>query len=346
MSRFWVGGATGFLGSHVVKLLLKEGHEVVAVSSRGGEVEGQRVEKCDVGSEQDVKRSAEGCDGAFLCVGKVSRDPKDASSLHELHVVGTRSVLAGLKSARIPRVVFTSTSGTVAVGEDPERVFTERDEAPMALIGAWPYYRTKLYAEQEALAVHRAGGIEVVIVNPSQLLGPGDLRGSSTDDVRRFLEGQLPVCPNGGLAFVDVRDAAQGLLAAFNSGRGGERYLLSAANLTLGAYFKRLERISGVPAPRFTMPKGRPVALATHRVFSKALSILGRKPDVTRSEAEMGQCFWYCDSSKAEEELGFSPRDAGETLRDTVDDLVARNVAFPRQAHLHLGEERSESLSE
>lgn len=332
MSQFWVGGATGFLGSHMVKHLLEQGHTVVATSSRGGEVAGQKVERCDITSELEVAQSAKGCDGAFLCVGKVSRDPNDAADLHHLHVEGTRRCLAGLQTAGVPRVVFTSTSGTIAVGEQKEQLFTENDPAPMELIGAWPYYRTKLYAEREALAIHDAGGIEVVIVNPSQLLGPGDLRGSSTGDVRRFLERQLPAVPSGGLAFVDVRDAAIGMLAAFSKGRGGERYLLSGVNLTLAAFMQRLARFSGVSAPALAMPKGRTVGAASHGLMSFALSLVGRQPDVTAVDVEMGQCYWYCDCSKAERELGFSPRDGGITLRDTIDDLVARGAAFPRNS--------------
>jgi dihydroflavonol-4-reductase len=133
------------------------------------------------------------------------------------------------------------------------------------------------------------------------------------------------------MAFVDVRDAAEGMLLAAERGRAGERYILNAQNLTLEAFFQRLERISGVKAPRFKLPASRPLALGIGHLFTKAVRAIGGEPPVSVESLEMGQYFWYCDSSKAERELGFSPRDPGETLRDTVVDLVARKVVFPKR---------------
>jgi dihydroflavonol-4-reductase len=330
MARVWVGGASGFLGSHLVAELSSAGHDVVAAASKGGLVAGRSVESCDVRDAAAVARSARGASAAFLTFGKVSRDPKAAGELHELHVLGTRAALQGLRQAGVRRVVVASTSGTIAVGEDPERVYRETDPAPVELISRWPYYRTKLYAEREALAQNEPGKFEVVVTNPSLLLGPGDLRESSTGDVRRFLEREIPALPSGGLAFVDVRDAACALMAALERGRAGERYLVSAKNLTLAAFFARLSRISGVPAPLLRMPRGRALALGAHRALTGALRWIGREPPLDEISVEMAQCYWYCDTAKAERELAFRPRDAGETLRDTVDDLVSRGAAFPR----------------
>ena len=328
--RLWVGGASGFLGAHLTRLLVAEGHDVIAVSRSGGRVDDVNVASLDVTDAGKVAESARGADGAFLVTGMVSRDPADAEALHRANVVATREALAGLREAGVPRVVFASTSGTLAVGTDPDRVFDEQSAAPMELIAGWPYYRSKHYAEREALEAS-APGFDVVIVNPSLLLGPGDLRESSTGDVRRFLEGAIPALPAGGLAFVDVRDAARGMWLAFERGRPGERYLLNAANLTLAAFFQRLERLTGVPAPRLALPASRPLARGMNRLFSRAVRAIGGEPPIDEVSFEMAQYYWYCSSEKAEHELGFVARDPGETLRDTVDDLVARGVATPRR---------------
>lgn len=325
---YWVAGATGFLGSHLVQGLKEHGHSVIAVSRRGGEVAGIPVRPLDLLDSAAVAESARGVDGAFIAAGRVSRDKALAEVLHRDNVLALRSALTGLQQAGVRRVVVASTSGTIAVSTDPNAVPDETARAPLELIARWPYYRSKLYAEREALEANAPPSFEVVLVNPSLLLGPGDLRESSTGDVRRFLQRALPAIGAGGMAFVDARDAAQGMLLAFERGRAGERYLLNAKNLTLAAFAKRLERISGVRAPLLQLPRSRPVAAQLGRLYTSAVRAIGGEPPVDETTLEMAQYYWYCDSSKAERELGFVARDPGETLRETVEDLVARKVVF------------------
>jgi len=330
LKRLWIGGATGFLGAHLVQVLKAQGHELVLASRSGGEVQGLPVHAVDVLDASAVAESARGCDGAFLATGKVSRDRDAGEELHRAHVLGTRSALAGLRAAGVRRVVVASTSGTVAVSGDSKQIADESAHVPLELVAMWPYYRTKLYAEREALEAN-SSEFEVVLVNPSLLLGPGDLRESSTGDIRLFLERAIPAIPCGGIAFVDVRDAAQGMWLAFERGRAGERYILNAKNMTVAAFFQRLERIAGVKAPALHMPRSRPLAIGVNRLFSKALRAIGGQPPVDEVSVEMAQYYWYCSSSKAERELGFSARDPGETLRETVADLIERKVVFPKR---------------
>jgi dihydroflavonol-4-reductase len=334
--KYWVGGATGFLGSHLVASLLADGHEVVAVSRGGGRISGLSVRPVDVLDTRAVTESAEGVDGAFLATGLVSRDAADAEALHRVNVQGTRSALAGLKLANVPRVVVASTSGTIALSTDPHDIANETSPTPHEYVTQFPYYRTKYYGELEALEAN-APGFDVVIVNPSLLLGPGDLRESSTGDVRRFLEGEILAIPRGGLAMVDVRDAARGMLLAMEKGVAGERYLLSAANLTVSAFFDRLERISGVTGPKLPLPKSRVLASEATRLFGDLVRKIGGELPMDAVSVEMAQYYWYCDAGKAIEKLGFSPRDVAQTLRDTVDDLVSRGVAHPRTGRFSEG---------
>lgn len=274
MARYWVAGATGFLGSHLVRELAGAGHDVTAVARSAGDVEGVRVQPVDVLDAEAVARSARGADGAFLAFGKVSRDPADAEELHRLHVWGTRAALRGLREAGVRRVVVASTSGTIAIDTDPKVVHDESSPRPLEHIAKWPYYRSKYYGELEALEANQPG-FEVVVVNPSLLLGPGDERGSSTEDVRKFLGGEILAVPRGGVAFVDVRDAAIGMVAAMERGRAGQQYLLNAANLPVGVFFGQLERITGVPAPRLPLPRSRTLAVEATRLFNRAVKAIG-----------------------------------------------------------------------
>lgn len=337
MSRYLVTGATGFLGGHLVRHLVREGHEVTALCrSEGAGIAGPGVQVAlgDILDTESVKRAADGCQGVFHCAGKVSRKAEDAELLHRTNVDGTKSVLAAVKAAGVPRLVLASTSGTIAVSKEPE-IRSEKAQAPTELIGRWPYYRTKLYAETFALEQNGAG-LEVVCVNPSLLLGPGDVHGSSTGDVELFLEGKVPVVPAGGLSFVDARDVAPAMLAAMTRGKPGARYLMAGANMTIEAFFGRLSRISGVPRPGLKAPKSLLAARVGASLFDRAKKYLPLEGDMDPISVEMGQVFWYVDSTRAREDLGFAPRDPGDTLADTVADLLGRGVVWPQEGSLPL----------
>jgi len=318
-----VTGATGFLGKHVASALALHGHEVVPYS---------RAQGGDVRDPARVQQAAAGCEGALHCAGRVSRKPEDAEEMYRVHVEGTKAVLDACRAAGVRRVVVASTSGTIAVGDDPDHVATENDDAPIGLVGRWPYYRAKLFAERAALE-RNAPGFEVITVNPSLLLGPGDDGGSSTEDVRRLLDGAIPAVPAGGLSFVDVRDAAEAMRLAMLRGRPGHRYLVGACNLTVRDFFERVARAAGAPSrgPWMPMPKGRAMASAGAAWLERAAASLGVSTGVDAVSVEMGQCFWYLDAVKAERELGWTPRDPNETLYDTVADLRARGVVWPAE---------------
>lgn len=334
MSRYLVTGATGFLGAHLVRALVARGNEVVAlVRSEAKELEGidpakLTVRRGDVLDGASVRDAAAGCAGVFHCAGLVSRKPEDAEALYRLHVEGTKTVLDACKAAGVPRAVVASTSGVVAVSDDPDHIANENDETPIGLVSRWPYYRAKLFAEKAALD-RNVAGFAVVCVNPTLLLGPGDTRGSSTEDVRLFLEKKIPAVPPGGLSFVDARDAAEAMVLAMERGTPGARYLVGACNLTLREFFARLERVSGVKGPWLPMPRAPELA----RLGAKALSSLGARVGVSLPvdpvSLDMAQFYWYLDATRAETELGWSPRDPTTTLADTVDDLRARGVVWP-----------------
>ncbi len=331
MSRYLVTGATGFLGRHLVNVLMEQGHVVVALCRKGSpefEAQGLSVRVGDVLDGASVRGAAEGCDGVFHCAGMVSRKREDAELLYRLNVDGTKTVLDASRAAGIKKVVLASTSGTVAVSKSPE-VLDERSEAPMDIISAWPYYRSKLYAERAALD-RNTNEFEVVSINPSLLLGPGDINGSSTGDVVQFLEGKLPIIPAGGLSYVDARDAAQAMALGMEKGRGGQRYLIGAANMTLFTFFGRIARIADVAEPKLKAPKSIFLAKMGAEVLNKISKHLPMDMELDPISAEMGQYFWYLDNGKAKRELGWDHRDPIETLSDTVEDLRARGVVWPK----------------
>jgi dihydroflavonol-4-reductase len=332
----FVTGATGFLGHHLCSQLIEAGHEVHALVRDPGSEAAQRLPdavKLTTGNILDAEGlpalvAASGAKWFFHSAGMVSRDAEDAVAMHEANVSGTKNALAAAKSAGVERFIHASTSGTIGISRDENHVASESDPTPTQLINRWPYYRTKLYAEQIVLDA-ADDALEVVIVNPSLLLGPGDLHASSTEDVRRFLEQRVPLTPAGGYSFVDARDAATGMIRAAERGRNKERYLLTACNCTVRTFFNRVARVAGMDPPLLSLPTHPRAKKLTLSLVRAAHKWIGEDESVPDPDSiDMAQHYWYVDASKAEQELEWSSRDAMATLADTVTDLRERGLVM------------------
>jgi len=318
VTRVLVTGATGFLGEHLCRVLVERGHTVRGLArTRSAILADLGVEhiRGDVLSGDELDRALDGVSAVFHLAGAVSRDPDDAQRMMRLHVDGTRRVLERMAAAGVSRMVLASTSGTIGVSKD-EAILDETAPYAEEIVAGWPYYASKIYQERLAFEHGKRLGIEIVAVNPSLLLGPGDRRLSSTGDVRRFLRREIPTIPDGGVSFVDARDAAEAAAAALERGRPGERYLLGGPNWTTKEFFARLGRIAHIAPPRLKLPPSW--ARWGAGVMEELYRWRGKQPPVDRISVEMAEHYWWIDSAKAERELGFAARDPQLTLVDTV----------------------------
>ena len=317
--KILITGGTGFLGSHVVRQMLDAGEKNLRVmaSSVPEWMMDAGVEPAvgSVTDREDVKAALQNVSAIFHLAGKVSRDNEDAAAMNKIHVEGTRVLCEAAKDAGVQTMVLASSSGTIAVSED-EEIFDETFPQPVEVFSRWAYYASKYYQERAAIENFDGAGRRLVILNPSLLLGPDDDRLSSTKPVLDFLGRKIPYMPSGGLNFVDARDAAAAFVSALEKGKHREKYLLGAANMTFPEFFGRLERLSGVSAPMFRVPKK--LAMAGSSMIESVFKNWGKSSPVASKEVEQAEYFWYFDSSKAEEELGFAPRDPQETLQDTI----------------------------
>jgi len=316
MPKTLVTGATGFLGTHLLSRLDRDDVRVLARDAHPDAPVGvAEVIEGSILEASAVEKAVDGVERIYHLAGKVSRDPEAVRELYRVHVEGTELLCRAAKKAGVSRIVLASTSGTIAVTKDGETVPDEEAPVPLDLIGGWPYYTSKLYQE-EAARRECEGGPGLVILNPSLLLGPGDRRLSSTEDVLKLLAGEIPVVPPGGVNFVDVRDVADAFEHAMERGKPGERYLLGGPNWTFSVFFEKLARAGKVKGPLVKLPEN------VYTFTGKAVDALYRHwdkvPPVDRVSVEMGRRFWYLDCSKAERELGFSARDPYETLHETV----------------------------
>ena len=317
--KILITGGTGFLGVHIVRQLLDAGAKNLRVmASRvpawmtDAGVEAITGSVADKESVADAVRNAS---AIFHLAGKVSRDNNDAAAMNKVHVEGTRILCEAAKEAAVQTMVLASSSGTIAVSED-EQVFDETFPQPVEVISQWAYYASKYFQERTALENFDGDGRKLVIMNPTLLLGPDDERLSSTKIVLDFLGRKIPYCPSGGLSIVDVRDAASAFITALDKGGHQEKYLLGSANMTFADFFGRLERLSGVSAPKMKVPKS--LAVGGSSIIESVFKHWGKASPVASKEVEQAEHFWYLDATKAQDELDFSPRDPQETLNDTI----------------------------
>lgn len=316
-SRTWlVTGATGFLGRHLTRVLLQQGDRVRGlVRSTPTEPlpSGVELHFGDVLTEETLPPALEGCDGVFHLAGRVIRDG-GRDQLFALHVDGTANVLRAMAETKVPRMVYASTSGTVAVSKEPV-VFDDFAAPATEVTADWPYYTSKIHAEAVADRMSRRLGIELITLRPSLLLGPEDFGHSSTDDVRRYIQGDYPIVPKGGACFLDVRDAAATFARAMDRANAGEKYLLGGANMTMRDFFTLVANIADVEPPVMEVPP---------RAWSLGADLLQRAADLgwverpERASVEMAAHYWYADWSRACADIGHAPRSPIETLADTV----------------------------
>ena len=317
--KILITGGTGFLGTHIVRQFLEKGEKNLRVmaSSVPTWMQDAGVEASlgSVTNRNDVAEAVKNVSAIYHLAGKVSRDNEDAAAMNKIHVEGTRILCEAAKEADVKTFILASSSGTLAVSEK-EQIFDETYPQPVEVFSRWAYYASKYYQERTALENFDGKGLKLVILNPSLLLGTDDERLSSTKIVLDFLAKKIPYCPSGGLNFVDARDVGEAFMNALEQGNHQEKYLLGGENMTFSEFLGRLERLSGISAPMFRVPKSLAVTGAS--IIDSIYKNWKKTSPIQPKEVEQAEYFWYFDSAKAKAELNFSPRDPQETLQDTI----------------------------
>jgi len=317
----FVTGATGFVGSHVARVLAEQGADLrllVRSSSDLKNIRGLKAEQV-VGDLRDpvtLEKAMAGCDVVFHVAADYRLWIPDPEQMYRANVEGTRAILQATRKNRVRRVVYTSSVATMGFTSNGRPA---DENSPVSLENMIGHYkRSKFMAEQVAMQAARSG-MDVVVVNPTTPVGEQDIKPTPTGRIIvDFLEKKFPAYVDTGLNLVDVAECARGHVAALEKGRSGERYILGGENLTLKQILDKLAAITGLPSPKVRVPYA--VALATGVVDEMITGhILRREPRVTIDAVRMGRKKMFVSSAKAGRELGWKTVPVDDALRRAVE---------------------------
>ena len=314
--KYFLTGATGFVGGRLAQMLRDRGHAVVAVVRNPGKAGalsaiGVQVVKGDVTDKESMRAPMTGCDGVFHVAGWYKVGVKDKAPGQAINVDGTRHVLELMEELQVPKGVYTS---TLAVNSDTHGV--ERDES-FHFTGKHisAYDRTKAEAHHVADAFIR-GGLPLVILQPGLIYGPG---GTSLSDeaLRNFLRGKLPMIPSrSAYSWAHVDDICTAHILAMEKAAPGSTYIISGPSHTLVEAMQTAARITGKKMPMVVPPW----MLRTTGFFSSIAEIFMTLPEMYSSEAMRVQAgvTYLGNNAKARRELGYNPRPLEQGLRETL----------------------------
>jgi nucleoside-diphosphate-sugar epimerase len=318
MAKYFVTGATGFIGGEIVKQLVGRGHKVVALVRSPEKAVvlktlGVEIHAGDITDRETLKTPMTGVDGVFHVAAWYKVGVKEPLA-DQINVDGTRNVLKTMGALGIPRGVYTS---TLAVFSDTKGAVPDEDyryDGPHLS----NYDRTKWIAHYRVAVPNIEQGLPLSIVMPGLVYGPGDTSGMHTALVD-LLRGRLPMTPaRTAFCWAHVEDTARGHILAMEKGKPGETYIIAGPRHTFEHAFDLAASIAHVRAPFF---HPGPHAM---RVMAAATSVAERiftlPPAFTPEALRVLAGTTYLGSNeKATRELGFSPRPLEEGLAQTIE---------------------------
>jgi dihydroflavonol-4-reductase len=321
----FVTGATGFVGSHVARELHRQGWDVHVLVRPTSSLEDiadvpVTVHTGDVVDAASVSAALpRNADAVFHVAASTNLWSRKNDEQSRINLDGTRNLLAAAATAGVRR--FVHTSSFVAWGL-LDAAFTE--ESPRTDRSDWiNYVRTKHLSEQRVRDAVSSGRIDAVILNPGNVLGPGD-RHNWSRLFRMVSERSLPGAPPGGGNFCDVREVARAHVRAWHDGEAGQRYLLGGEFATYLEVIGMAGELLNAPVPRKALPAWAMKTVA--RLKGSIAGVTGREPDITPEAAAITVHRIRCDSGKAERELGYRAVPLGDMVRDTFDWMRERGL--------------------
>lgn len=324
-SKVFVTGGTGFLGSHLLEVLCKEGFEVSALYRTEKKLESlysqdKNLKKINVnwiqGDLFSDDWSLEGYDFVYHLAGHVGYTKEDRELMEKVNVEGTRKVLEGIQAVKglKPRLIYSSS--VVAVGAN-KTSSGSLDEKSIYNIASYDfgYFETKREAEKLVKRFCKNGG-DAIILNPSTIYGPRDMLKGSRKFQLQMAKGKLSVCSNGGVSIVHVADVCDAFVKSTFMGKSGQRYILSGDNITIKDLLNEIADISEVERVKVVIPTFLVLTLGR---ISEFLEKIGLRTGVSFENLRVATMYHWFKNDKAQKHLDFKARPYKESLKDSLD---------------------------
>lgn len=316
-----VTGASGFVGSAVVRELLNAGHTVRVLtrpSSDPRNLAGLPIDIAhgDLTDRASLERAAKGCTALFHVAADYRLWVPDPPALYQANVQGTVNMLLAAANAGVTRMVYTSSVATLGLHTDGSPA---NEDSPVALTDMVGHYkRSKFLAEEQVQRLVREQSLPVVIVNPSTPIGPRDVKPTPTGRlIVDAAAGRMPAYVDTGLNLVHVDDVAVGHRLAFERGVVGQRYILGGYDMTLQHILGSVAHITGRPAPKIRLPHNLVLPIAYLAEAWARLSP-GHEPMATVDGVRLSKKRMFFSAAKAQRELGLTARPVEEALREAI----------------------------
>jgi dihydroflavonol-4-reductase len=315
-----VTGASGFIGSAVVRALLSRGSSVRAFVRSSSDLSnlqdlGVDIRVGDLRDRASLDNAVKGCEEVFHVAADYRLWVPEPELMFAANVDGTRNVMEAAGSSGVRRIVYTSSVATLGLSHDTEAADEETPVSESDIIG--PYKRSKFAAETLVKRMVREEGLPVVIVHPSTPIGPRDVKPTPTGKiVVEAARGHMPAFVDTGLNVVHVDDVAEGHLLAMERGVIGGHYILGAENLTLAEILAAVAERVHRPAPRMKIPHD--VVMPVAWLAECLATMTGREPFVTRDGVRLARKRMFFSSERAIASLGYRPRPAKAAIADAV----------------------------
>ena len=315
-----ITGASGFVGSAVLRKLLDAGHEIralVRASSDHRNLSDLSVELVvgNLDDTESLRKAVVGCDYLFHVAADYRLWIPNPDAMYKTNVEGTCKLMRNAIDAGIKKIVYTSSVATLGLTTDGSPADEESFIAPENIIGH--YKRSKYQAEREVRKLVKTENAPIIIVNPSTPVGPRDIKPTPTGRIiLDTLNGRMPAYVDTGLNVVHVDDVAIGHMLAFEHGEYGERYILGGKNMTLKAIIDEVCFLGKLKPPKIKLPHN--VILPIAWLAERWADLTGKEPIATVDGVRMAKKKMFFSSTKAMDKLGYKPRPAKEGLADAV----------------------------